>query len=454
MKKILIITIIFMSITTNTFSEIDRGIEEAFFKILNIAKIPQEEISRLKEEKLSRIDYAIFINSALNKIEKENISMTAEEEKLVQFLIEEFRTEFLILKLQEEIKNNQEEIVKLLSKYNFKINADIKIYVSKLFGDMPVKEEEKKLYLLDEKLGKESEVAFLQQIRLILSVLSTDKELILKFKNFGYWGVGRYTSGSTGIDFSTADPLRFEEAYLHLNAQNYFTRIGRQKLRCGEFGLIFDALYFPVDAIYLEILPYYFVIGSQYGELDSFVTGVKIKKFNLCGFLSRYSKEKRKFFNLENTTGFSLSYNSGKYKMELAFYTAKRNFKGITSSLILNYSPLKELEITVGGISDNFPSNIPPLDIIPQEFRDSKYLRIFTGTKGINAIYRKNINKNLNMETEIVYLVKNEKRILDREIFRIKKSLSGYINSEVSINFHNQKEFRYREISLGLSSSF
>ncbi|MBE3577748.1 MAG: hypothetical protein IMX00_08660 [Limnochordales bacterium] len=84
-----------------------------------------------------------------------------------------------------------------------------------------------------------TQIGIRQMTRLRWEVAPTSlSRLRLTLRNYGYWGVGYYTSGSYGIRSFTADPFSIEELAVQFPVGRGMVSLGSQYFQLGSVGLL------------------------------------------------------------------------------------------------------------------------------------------------------------------------------------------------------------------------
>ncbi|MCS7184926.1 MAG: hypothetical protein NZ870_03255 [bacterium] len=372
----------------NIYTQKGREVIKILREISTKVGLETELNELLNQDSITRLDIADFANKAIKIAEEKNIDIEGAD-----FLIKEFDTEFLVLNIQYEI-SNQKENLRLLEilTARIKFETELGAFVEKLSGEFPVTEKEKILYGLP---PKEPPLSIAHQLRFIIKGQENNISFYLGLRNFGYWGVGRYTSGSIGIGFSSQDPLQIEEGYIRYKKNTFETKIGRRYFRYGIYGMLFEGNYEANDALNFNIkLPYlriYTDILNKYDAADTYISNLRIGKRNFLdiGYLfTAYRNETKSLFGINDFSRVGISGRFHIYKIisiEGDFIKTSSEDKpsyalaiGLKKNKFFNFIRYVEL--------NDAPEPIP-INRSSIELSDFNYLRNKEDSKAINPIF-------------------------------------------------------------------
>lgn len=412
---------------------LNKDTEKIYQDIKAVADITDNTVmwKKIAEETPSRLDIAVFLNQCFIDSEKNKIQIP---EDISSELLKEFDREFLILDLQNRIDRQNEHINKLGQTVDW--NLEFSFAGEQISGDFPLTEREITLYGVP---PPSSVISFSQQMRLGLTAGTDKLNGFCILKNFGYWGIGKYSSGSSGIDFSSSDPPQIEQVAFRM-ANNFSSiEIGRRYLRLGKYGLSVDYLISPLEAIQLtgkwKDVSLEGLVGSRVDSADYYASriGLGSKKFALgvIGFASVIKKDYITQYNLTNDKGLGGDIKFNFYRgREIAgeySYYKPQNADGINSWVcsvdLVNNNNFGFLVIyaDIGEI----PRQTIAMNQLPLEFVDEKFLRFEQNSKGPNIFVRVALPHNIVAKYEFLYLDTSED-ILKRHAIRFGKKISNW----------------------------
>lgn len=338
----------------------------------------ERKFTKISEGVPSRVEWAKFLNEVYWTIENKNISLSREEEKRLENLIKYFDTEYLILNLSHSLE--QRPIFKLSAQYS--INSE---------------------YLWGEDV-RTSVLAIYQQLRLKFSVQKKNTLGYLALRNFGFWGVNEYSSGSVGIDFKTSDPPFIEQLYIE-SGELFRVTAGRKYFHTGIWGLSINWLYLPLDLLRFGYHSKNFSVwcgaASRYENIDYYIASLgyntdKMLFTEISGFCSAINQLtlEKLGSEIENDLGasFAISLKPVEFlslKNEVALYkkniSARELYPFISAvefdsndfALVCRYSRLPDVKFPSYGIAQ------PPLDFIDKDYIG---IRFRPNTQGYNVI--------------------------------------------------------------------
>jgi len=171
----------------------NRWAYEAVAELMIRAGMPDSAMVAFTSKKdLTRMEFAIWINSVMIHLEEQGLAVPPEISDKVEKLSAEFQREFLMLQLQEEVKQSQSRLERLLAPgrdRSFDLGGDFSLYAEKLDGRLAVSPEEQEIFGA---APEHTKVMLAQQLRIKCRAEVTPKlGGVLEMRNFGYWGVGR-----------------------------------------------------------------------------------------------------------------------------------------------------------------------------------------------------------------------------------------------------------------------
>lgn len=333
------------------------------------------------QSNITRLDVAVYAMDVIKKLEDKNITVAGIDE-----VINEFDSEFLILNVQEEL-TRQKENLRLLEELTSRINflTEFGLFLEKPAGEFPVSQREKILY------GNppESVLSIAHQLRFKIRGRENNTSFLLSLRNFGYWGVGSFTSGSIGIGFSSKDPLQIEEGYIRYKLDSFETKFGRKYLRYGVYGMLYEGSYEAKDSIFVSLrLPFLktgFDVISQFDAADTYILFLRTgkKSFIESSYLfTLYRENTKMLLNIENQEKLDVSgrlYLPGGFLLEGEWLKSIENSFAVTAGYETEKirSLLRYVELTQAP--EPFPVNRAQI-----EFLDFSYLRNEENTKALN----------------------------------------------------------------------
>lgn len=380
----------------------NRWAYEAVAELMIRAGMPDSAMVAFTSKKdLTRMEFAIWINSVMIHLEEQGLAVPPEISDKVEKLSAEFQREFLMLQLQEEVKQSQSRLERLLAPgrdRSFDLGGDFSLYAEKLDGRLAVSPEEQEIFGA---APEHTKVMLAQQLRIKCRAEVTPKlGGVLELRNFGYWGVGRYSSGSTDINFSSADPLKIDQAFVLWRRPGWGLDIGRKNLCYGIWGLLVNRRYEPINALELNWdrgAELRILLASQFSGLDFLAaqarTGNNRVRIGVAGFYTFFSRSEQEESGLRNDQGLGidLALNGRKigWRTEYALYKPDRTGKalqgyvhGFLTEWRLSWPLFLKTEFGLGKMAENFLVKSMPLDLIPMEFPKDEENIFRPGTKG------------------------------------------------------------------------
>lgn len=347
---------------------------------------------------LTRLELATLVNAASAKLAQENHSFTPEENEDLEILSRHLDRELFVLKLEERVRFNQSRLdflERIGARLRFR--AEISFNGEKLEGQIPVTARQLALFGPP---PSNTPVALAQQLRLRVESEWNKVFAAIQLKNFGYYGVGRFTSGSVGIPFSTADPPFFEELFVKIGDQHLSATLGRRYFRLGTFGLINDHLFQPLEAVSLvalyKNLSVEAVAASRIDSPDLYEARIgfdfKQMKFGVQGFHSFFTENTKQSFGLNDDRGVSIDSSINFFKdqridAEFALYQPKSG-DSIHSAYVIGIDLLQLSRLRLNGkygrISALLPLPTLSLNQAPLDFVDERFIRFRPGQDGFN----------------------------------------------------------------------
>ena len=217
--------------------------ERIYKSLQDIADLSYETVlwKNTVKETTTRLDLAVFLNNCLLKCDEKNIEISDE---LLTPLLSEFDRELLLLDIQNRLSEQDSYLRKIRRVVHW--NLEFSFASEQISGDFPISARELTLYGAP---PPSSVISLAQQIRLKLIAGGENTNAFVSLKNFGYWGIGKYSSGASGINFSSSDPPSVEEIIFQTGNRSISLFIGRRYVRLGEYGLSVDYLITPLESI-------------------------------------------------------------------------------------------------------------------------------------------------------------------------------------------------------------
>lgn len=228
----------------------------------------RKRYARMKKTEPSRMAWARFFNEIAWQVE---IFDPSDEERFDR-VVKYFGTEYALISLENSVK----EMPRLSMGAEFAINSD---------------------YAWGQDI-ETSVAAFSQRIRLTMDVRKKEVFGRMALRNFGFWGVNEYSSGSVGINFKTSDPLWVDELYVEAGDRAGISA-GRRYFKYGIWGLAVNNVYAPADSIEAfwnsKIFSARATAAVQYETVDYYAAELRLKgagafAAGLSGFISAVSE--------------------------------------------------------------------------------------------------------------------------------------------------------------------
>ncbi|MEW6557380.1 MAG: hypothetical protein AB1349_08505 [Elusimicrobiota bacterium] len=393
------------------------------------------------KETPTRLDLAVFLNQCLVSAEEKNIEIPDE---LVAPLLAEFDRELLLLDIQNQLNKQDSYLNKLRRLVYWRLQFSFA--AEQLAGSFPITERELTLYGAP---PPSSVISFSQQVRLSLLAGTEFTHLLVGLKNFGFWGIGKYSSGATGINFASSDPPSIEELIFQTGNNNLAVNIGRRYLRLGEFGLSVDYLITPIESIQFSgkkreektvpPLSADILIGARYDSPDYYATRIGVGPFGIIGFISAIRKSYRTKYNLTNDKGLGVDLSfrfwaNRHLKAEYSYYKPadSSEFHSWVCGIDLLSSKKMSLTILYGNLA-NIPQQSIPINRLPLEFVDKKFLRVQSNSRGPNLFLSYKLPYQFDGNYEFLYLDRKggigENDILRRHTVRFTRQIFGRAES-------------------------
>lgn len=398
-----------------------------------------KKFNRMALESPSRLEWATFLNEVYWTIETKNISLEKSDDERLESLVKYFDKEFMLINIS----------AKLEEKSFFNLGAEFSLNSDYLWGDGV----------------QTSVVSLFQQLRLIFSVRKKNTLGYLALRNFGYWGVNEYSSGSLGINYKTSDPPSIEQVFVESGDKTKLT-VGRKYFKYGIWGLAVNWLYSPLDLIEASFSSEHFssrlAAASRYENIDYLLASLGYKaKFleaDLNGFYSAINTatlENLQSDAIGNDMGAALSlslfpFDFMAFKNEGAIYKKNADDKGVYPLLTSVEFDFVDFGFSCryGRIPESrFPrygAAQPPLDFISQEYAAARFSQ---KTEGYNLMINlkyaaplfieaeytdlKGIDEEVRYAKQILrglYRPSEQHRVIDRAILQV--SLSDYSASD------------------------
>ena len=410
-----------------------------------LAALAQEENrwQELKEKNPTRLDLAIFYNYCVGKLERQSVIMPEEE---IDLLYREFSPELLLLNLKNRL-DRQDEQLALLSWVDWQVG--LSFLAEELTGDIPAGPNTA-VYGYP---PREPAVSLSQQLRLGLKVGGENTFARLILRNFGFWGIGAYSSGSLGINFTTADPPVVEEAYFQTRTKNFFGTLGRRYWRIDRFGLLGDFSYQPLEMVLLgwekSFLGFAAIAASRVDTFDYYALQVSARmkdrlSFGFSGYTTAFRPWTRENYNLVDSRAaagdFALAYwqkntLAGEYCRY--FDIEKENALDGEDSWLLSLDIFRDENLWLSGqyaTIGNISLEEPAINQMSLEFIARDFLRYEGNSRGPQLFLWFKILPGFSGEYELAYRIKNygspeesinRSHILRLE-YRIKPERFGY----------------------------
>ncbi|MBI5573618.1 MAG: hypothetical protein HY919_03585 [Elusimicrobia bacterium] len=396
----------------------DSDTEWAYKSLQSIATLSGETLlwKNAIQETPTRLDLAVFLNHCLVICEEKDIEVPNE---LLSPLLKEFDRELLLLDIQNRLQNQDSYLKKIRDAVSW--NLEFSYAAEQMSGDFPITARELVLYGAP---PPTSVISLSQQTRLKLTAGSDNTFAFVCLKNFGYWGIGKYSSGASGINFSSSDPPSVEEVMFQTGNRTLSLSIGRRYVRLGKYGLSVDYLITPLESIQFsgkwKALESDIIVGSRFDSADYYAVRVGAGPFGIIGFISSIKREYRTQYNLINDKGVGadLSFNFlGRRRLLGEYSCYKPSEEDAIHSWVagLDVIRTKNLGLLIQyGDLGNVQKQTVEINRLPLEFINEKFLRFQSNSRGPNLILNFNLPYRFNGDCEFLYMDKK----IDSEILR------------------------------------
>ncbi len=385
-------------------------------RLMVLAGYPDSVRARLASQDISRLEAAMLLNQVMVDIEEAGVSLDPDLLAAVQKLSLALRDEIALLELKHRVDRQQQQLDSLWpSLKRPQLLARLRFYAERQDGDLPVSQQESDFYGPP---PKKTKVLLAQELVVAArATISSNSEAQLELRNFGYWGVGKYSSGSTGIGFSTAGPLFIDQAWVNFKTKGLSACLGRQKLKFGSQGLLVEHRYSPILGLLLSKNsdPEASVLmASQFEGLEYYALRTRKKlgplKLGAQFFFSDYTDSQKEMLGIQNDQGAGIDLQANPWGLswgiEYGFYKPHPYppfFKGwhpgwVASGDIVHNAHWR-IYLNLGRLSTSFTPNLPPVDRFVQDYPAAEFNRIIYGTQGANLTISKHWTK-LKIETE------------------------------------------------------
>ncbi len=182
----------------------------------------KERFDRFYAKRPSRLEWARYFNEVAWRIESKGIYLTSAEEERFDKIVKYFDREYLLIKTASYL----EQVPRISLGAEFSVNGE---------------------YGWGEDVAT-SVLSLYQQLRVVLEARRKNLTGRLSLRNFGFWGVNDYSSGSVGIDFKTSDPPSVEELWVE-GGEDIRITVGRRYFKYGLWGLAVNRVYQPIDMV-------------------------------------------------------------------------------------------------------------------------------------------------------------------------------------------------------------
>ncbi len=344
-----------------------------------------KKFNKLVDAAPSRLEWAGFLNEVVWIIEEKNMLLNETEDEKLRTLVKYFDRELLLMNLSDKLE--EKPVFNMEAEYS--LNSD---------------------YLWGEGV-RTSVLSLYNELRLIFSARKKSTAGYLSLRNFGYWGVNEYSSGSLGINFKTSDPPFIEQLFFE-TGEVYKLILGRRYMKMGTWGLAVNWLYEPIDIAEFAVTSNNFTgrvaAASRYENIDyylaSFGFGTEILQTEINGFYSAISSRiLERLVGANNDIGGSLSFafspikyvsfrsEAGVYKKTPSslevypyVYAVDSDFRDFGFSFLYGYIPDIRFP-TYPSVPYSATVNRPPLDFIDKNFIGTRF---YPKTRGYDAIFR------------------------------------------------------------------
>lgn len=408
-------------------NEENRWAYETVAGLMARAGMPDSAVNAFRARKdLTRMEFAMWVNSVMLRLEEQGMAVPMELAEKVDKLSTEFQREFLWLELQEEVRQNRSRLDQLTAagaNRRYEWGGDFSLYAEKLDGRLPVSPQDQESF---GPAPQHTKVMLAQQLRIkCRAELTPALGGVLELRNFGYWGVGRYTSGSTDINFSSADPLKIDQAFIHWDRKKLSATIGRKNLCYGLWGLLVDRRYEPINALEITCnlgAEIRMLLASQFSGIDYLAGRAQMggdrARIGATGFYTLFSRSEQEEGGLRNEQGAGLDIELGGrkvgWKLEYGLYKPERStnvFQGYVPGLItewrFSYPVCWKTEFGLGTVAENFLWKSMPLDIMPLEFPKEGENVFRPGTKGFRLAGETKLWQQAVLRTDWMTMVKH-----------------------------------------------
>lgn len=439
---------------------------------METAGYPDTARQRIAAQSLSRLETAALLNQVMLDIEDAGIEVAPELLDQVRELSLELRDEIAFLQVQQELaaqKQTLDSLSRLASRP--KISGRLRFYAERQDGELAVAQAETDFYGPPPKTTK---ILLAQELALEGGLkISPSLEAYLSLRNFGFWGVGKYSSGSTGINFTTAGPLYIEQAWASWRSKGLSLRLGRQFLRYGPIGLLVDHRFSPILGLRAEAgvksCGADLLLASQFEGLEYHA----FRLFRSFGqtiwggqyFFSDYPPSQKEILGIANDQGLGMdletSLGKRRWAVELAWHKPHSmppllsdwHFGWAVAGWLVD-NPGWRLHLNFASIAKTFPPNLPPFDRFTQDYQAGEYNRIIFGSRGVNVSITRKV-KQISLETESLFLnYLGTEQCLWRQTLRFKWEASDNIYFVIEDYINNRSDKTYNQASILTSFTF
>lgn len=488
MRKKEIVSVVFLvgltfSVAFASYFPLTEENQKIYRALETIANLAQENSrwQELKSGNPTRLDLAIFYNYCVNKLSQQQKILPEEETDL---LYQEFNSELLLLDIKNRL-DKQETAISGVSLISY--NIGLSFLAEQMSGDIPVSADT----TIYGNPPKEPAISLRQQLRLGMKIGQKTSFARLLLRNFGFWGVGSYSSGSMGINFATSDAPSVEEVYFQTSNQHLFWTVGRRYWRLDRFGLVGDFSYQPLEFTALRVFSGIFageiLAGSKIDAPDYYGMrlGLETEKlsFGICGYTTAFRPATLSDYNLSNDCGwagdFALTFYQ-KNQFSAEYYQYINSDEKLSSAIgQMDLWRDQNLRLTVQYAQlANINLDSIFLNQMPLEYRAWEFLRYEANTSGPEIFLWFRILPELSGEYEFAYRQKNllggddEVEIQRANVFRIvydfapEKESNDFSGREfltrnkfhsgliLEGRIHNNNDELYRIVRLLVSLSF
>lgn len=371
-------------------------------RLMSVAGYPDSVRTRLTAQSLSRLEAAMVLNQVMLDIEDAGRTLEPDLMYEVRLLTEELRDEISVLQLRQSVEaqgRTLDSLSRLVQRPS--LSGGLRFYAERLDGSLPVSPAEADFY---GQPPKKTRLLLAQELVLEAGTkIGSALDAFLSLRNFGYWGVGKYSSGSTGIGFSTAGPLFIDQAWMDWRQRGWRLRLGRQLIRYGSIGLLVDHRYSPVLGFSVGLdsgeTNASLLLASQFQGLEYYAGRLR-RDFGSMAigghyFISDYDPSQKEMLSIEDDQGAGVDIVGApwgkKWALEMGLYKPHSHppllshwhFGWAAAGDILNSSGWR-INLNLGSISKSFLPSLPPVDRFSLDFPSTEFNRIIYGTRGFN----------------------------------------------------------------------